>query len=90
MAVFRLYIRILPPQEAGSILQSPSAVSKVPCRLPAEYHRDGKGVWDNPVSYTHLDRELSTVLNVDTASCTNILVDGVPDDSVGMPLEANS
>src|SRR5699024_10962877 len=36
------------------------------------------------------DRELSTVLNVDTASCTNILVDGVPDDSVGMPLEANS
>ena len=29
------------------------------------------------------DRELSTVLNTDTASCTSILVDGVLEDSVG-------
>lgn len=36
------------------------------------------------------DRELSTALNTDIASCTNILVDGVLEDSVGMPLEANS
>ena len=35
-------------------------------------------------------RELSTVLNTDIASCTNILVDGVLECNVEMPLEANS
>ena len=30
------------------------------------------------------------VLNTDIASCTNILIDGVAEDNVGMPLEANS
>ena len=37
-----------------------------------------------------LDRELSTALNTDIASCTNILVDGVLEESVGMPPDASS
>lgn len=36
------------------------------------------------------DREPSTVLNTDIASCINILIDGVLEDSEGLPLETNS
>ena len=35
-------------------------------------------------------RELSIALNTETASCTSILVDGVSEDSVGIPLHASS
>ena len=59
-----------------------------PISLTTEY--SGKDFASSCIRVKIRDRELSTALNTDTASCTNILVDGVLEDSVGIPLEANS
>ncbi len=59
-----------------------------PISLTVEY--SGKDLARTCIRANILAKELSIALNTYTASCTNILVDGVLEDSVGMPPDANS
>ncbi len=86
MSAFALCSLLTSPISAISLTARTSPTP--PISLTVEY--SGRDFASTCIRVTIRDRELSTVLNTDMASCTNILVDGVLEGSVGMPLEANS